>query len=63
MYAAAWCMVVDPSKITSAPSSVMASRASSVSRGNTVSSLPLSSSSMSGRIPAARTDAQWPHSR
>jgi hypothetical protein len=55
--AADWCMVVEPSTITSAPSSSIARSASALSLAKTTSSLPSSSSARSGRVLIERSEA------
>jgi hypothetical protein len=61
MYSPAWCIVVEPSRMTSAPSSSTAACASAVSRSNISSSLPAKSASTSGGMFTARIDAHFSH--
>ena len=57
MWPCAWCMVVEPSRITSAPSSSMQRMAQSTSFGKTTSSLPPSRFSTSGITLMERMEA------
>ncbi|OGA71624.1 MAG: hypothetical protein A3G81_26545 [Betaproteobacteria bacterium RIFCSPLOWO2_12_FULL_65_14] len=56
--AAAWCMVVDPRQITSAPSSSTQRMHTSSILGKALSCLPSSRASKSGGMSKERTEAQ-----